>query len=395
MRYHRGTVLSLIALVLALVMFSGSLTPQGGKVMATTTREQIDQTQRERDELNNRRGEVQEDIDEMKGEQKTLKGTLNKLNAQLTEVADNLQDLEDQIEDKKREIEETQEALAEAKDTEETQYEDMIARVRKMYEHNDTNYANMFIGSVFNAGSFADALYAADGFEKIAAYDKRKLEEFKENRRLIEEREQELQQEKLALDELRLNAETEKNKVTGLIGQTATSISEYADQISDAEKQALAYEEEIRKKDEDLEALWAKLKEELALSEAAAKGEWRDISEVTFAEGDRYLLANLIYCEAGGEPYAGQLAVGSVVINRVLSGEFPDSVVGVIYQNRQFTPVASGRLELALASNKATLACYQAADEAMAGVSNVGNCVFFRTPIEGLNGISIGGHIFY
>ncbi len=116
---------------------------------------------------------------------------------------------------------------------------------------------------------------------------------------------------------------------------------------------------------------------------------------MTFADGDRYLLANLIYCEAGGEPYAGQVAVGAVVINRLLSSKFPDTITGVIYQNKQFSPVASGRLALALANNKATAACYQAADEAMAGVSNVGDCYFFRTPIEGLTGISIGGHIFY
>ena len=131
------------------------------------------------------------------------------------------------------------------------------------------------------------------------------------------------------------------------------------------------------------------------MSQAAANAAWRDISEVSFADGDRYLLANLIYCEAGGEPYAGQLAVGSVVINRVLSSQYPDSVVGVIYQNKQFSPVGSGRLALALAENRATEKCYQAADEAMAGITNVGNCVYFRTPIEGLTGISIGGHIFY
>lgn len=131
------------------------------------------------------------------------------------------------------------------------------------------------------------------------------------------------------------------------------------------------------------------------MSQAAANGKWRNISEVGFAEGDRRLLANLIYCEAGGEPYSGQVAVGSVVINRVLSSKFPDTVVGVIYQSGQFSPVASGRLDLALAADKATDSCYKAADEAMAGVTNVGNCVYFRTPIEGLSGISIGGHIFY
>ena len=131
------------------------------------------------------------------------------------------------------------------------------------------------------------------------------------------------------------------------------------------------------------------------LSQLAAASAWRDISEVAFADGDRYLLANLIYCEAGGEPYAGKLAVGSVVINRVLSSVYPDTVVGVIYQRKQFSPVGSGRLALALAENRATAACYQAADEAMSGVTNVGNCVYFRTPIEGLTGTSIGGHIFY
>lgn len=400
MRHAKGMLSVLFALVLigtpaADEIFPNSILPGGGKVYATSTREQIDETQRQKNELENKRNEVQEDIDNLRGERSTLKGELNKLNAQLTEISENLADLEDQIARKEQEIDDTQEALEKAIDTEEQQYADMITRVRKMYERNDTSFFNVFVETVFHVGKFSDALNAADDFERVAAYDKLKLEEYQENRALIEEHEAMLQREMVELDNLHLAAEAEKNKVSGLIGQTSNSISAYNGQISAAEAQALQYEAEIKKAEEDLEALWKKLAEELARSNAAANGTWRDISEVTFAEGDRYLLANLIYCEAGAEPYEGQLAVGSVVINRVLSGEFPDSVVGVIYQNRQFSPVASGRLGLALASNKATLQCYQAADEAMAGVSNVGNCVYFRTPIDGLNGISIGGHVFY
>ena len=119
------------------------------------------------------------------------------------------------------------------------------------------------------------------------------------------------------------------------------------------------------------------------------------IAQAGVSPQDVDLLAALIQCEAGGEPYDGQLAVASVVINRVRSSVYPNTVVGVIYQNKQFSPVASGRLELALATNKATSRCYQAADEAMSGVTNVGNCVYFRTPVEGLTGINIGGHVFY
>lgn len=386
-------VLTVLALTVALNPDGG--TPGAMPVMATGTREQIDQTQREKDQLEGKRDELEEDIQGLKGERNTLKGELNQLNTKLFEISRNLEDLEEQIRDKEQEIEDTQAALEEAKETEADQYENMILRVRKMYERNDASYLNAFVGTLLDTGSFADMLNTADSFEKIASYDKMQLDEFKENRRLIEEHENLLQQEKRDLDGLKLEAETEKSKVSGLVGQISNSIATYSDQISEAEQQALAYEAEIKKKEEDLEYLRKKLAEEMAMSQEAAGGEWRDISEVTFAEGDRKLLANLIYCEAGAEPYAGQLAVGSVVINRVLSEKFPDSVVGVIYQNRQFSPVASGRLSLALGENRATADCYRAADEAMAGVTNVGTCVYFRTPIDGLTGISIGGHIFY
>ena len=137
------------------------------------------------------------------------------------------------------------------------------------------------------------------------------------------------------------------------------------------------------------------LAEEIEKSKLAARSKWRDISEVTFTEEDRYLLANLIYCEAGNQPYAGQVAVGAVVINRVLSSVFPNTVSGVIYQYNQFAPVLDGHLALALAEDRATSACYKAADEAMIGYTNVGQCVFFRTPIPGLTGQQIGDHIFY
>ena len=142
--------------------------------------ERLAQAEREKKDLENRQDQKQEDIDRLKGEQNTLKGKLKNLNTQLTEVANNLEDLENRIEQKEQEIADTQVALEEAKIIEADQYADMIARVRKMYERNDTSYMNLFIGSVLDAGSFSDALYTEDGFEKVAAYDKRKLAEFKD-----------------------------------------------------------------------------------------------------------------------------------------------------------------------------------------------------------------------
>lgn len=380
-----------VLLAILLLMRELPFNPVSLAAETSSTWQKIDEVNREKDELENKLDAQQDDINGLKGEKKTLQGELNTLNGQLTEIGERLQELEEQIRDKEQEIADTQEALAEAVETEEWQYQCMVIRVQSMYESSDVSYVN----ALLTADSFSDILNVADWFEEIADYDQKKLAEFKETRQLVEETQARLQSEKIELDNLKVSAEAEKNKVAGLISQTAGSISRYADQIEDAERKALEYEAEIKKKEEDLEYLRKKLEEEMAMSQAAANATWRDISEVDFAEGDRRLLANLIYCEAGGEEYEGQLAVGSVVINRVLSSKYPDTVVGVIYQKSQFSPVGSGRLDLALTYDKATASCYKAADEAMSGVTNVGNCVYFRTPIDGLTGIRIGGHIFY
>ncbi len=383
-----------IAVLCAVALLTGAVDSASGPVVVfatSATRDKINRTQREKDNLEDELDRTQENLDQLEGKRDTLEKELNYLNAQLSSVVANLEELERQIKEKVQEIADTQAALEEARATEEWQYESMVILVRCMYEQPGENY----LEALLTAGSFAEVLNMADRIEKMVAYDQRMLEAYKENRMLIEEQEARLQEEKIELEELQARAQEQKDKVDGMISQTSSSIAKYGNQISAAEQKALAYEAQIKEKEKDLEYLNKVLAEEIAKSQAAANGVWRDISEVSFAEGDKKLLANLIYCEAGAEPYDGKVAVGSVVINRVLSSQYPDTVVGVIYQSRQFSPVASGRLDLALATDIANNDCYRAAEEAMSGISNVGSCVYFRTPIEGLNGINIGGHVFY
>lgn len=356
------------------------------------TKRQLEEANENRKNLKNELGEINSQLGNLKDKQTGLKDKLDGLNDDLTEVSGNLAELEEKIDDKLREIDDTNRALEEARKTEEQQYSSMVQRMRYMYEQrSDAGLMNAIAGT----STIADMVNIADYYAAVSVYDKGKLAEFKETRILIETHEKQLQREREDLEALRDETAEEKGRVSGLISSTNQNLSATASQISDAEAEALAKEAEIKKADEDIDTLQKKLAEEIAMSRRAAESVWRDISEVEFDEGDRYLLANLIYCEAGNQPYDGQVAVGAVVINRVLSSVYPDTVVGVIYQNKQFSPVASGRLALALAENKATASCYKAADEAMAGNTNVGNCVYFRTPIEGLSGIQIGGHIFY
>lgn len=107
------------------------------------------------------------------------------------------------------------------------------------------------------------------------------------------------------------------------------------------------------------------------------------------------LLAALIHCEARGESYEGKLAVGAVVMNRVRSGAYPDSIHAVIYASGQFTPALSGKVNKVLESGKINPECITAAEEAISGVSNVGDATHFRRNNGTRQGIVIGNHVFY
>lgn len=385
--YRKNKIAVLFAVILCFCTLSQTL-----QVNATeSTRKQLEEAKEKKKQSENELGDTKDDIAEMNEEKFSLQGELNTLNNQLSEVSNNLQDLEEQIDNKETEIENTLIELQVAKETETSQYASMKKRVQFIYEKQNFVLIDMLLG----ATSFADFLNQNDYIEQLSAYDRKMFLKYIETRKNVEAKEAILEEERTQLEDYKVKAQAEQSRVSGLVSQTSGTIKQYANDISDAEERAQALEDQIKEQEADIKALEAKLAEEIRLSKLASQSAWRDISEVTFAEGDRYLLANLIYCEAGGEPYEGKVAVGAVVINRVLSSVYPDTVVGVIYQNRQFSPVASGRLALALAEGKATAACYQAADEAMSGYSNVGNCVYFRTPIPGLSGINIGGHVFY
>ena len=392
------TVCMLFALLLVAVPFTVHATEE--------TREKIDKAEREKKETESKLDETEENLDKLNEQKDSLQGALSTLNTELSQVSNNLSDLEMKITDKEAEIEALHEEIAQVQEEldiaiqlKDEQYEAMKRQIKFIYERSDNLYLELF----FSAGSFSDFLNKNNYIEQLSAYEEKVLQQYKDAQAAMEEKEEELhlamerlEKDKEELDEYKVQVVAEQSRVSGLVSKTSNSINATASQISEAEAEALAYEQKIKEQEENITALKAKLAEEIRMAQLASESSWRDISEVSFAEGDRYLLANLIYCEAGGEPYNGQVAVGAVVMNRVLSSVFPNTVTGVIYQSRPFSPVASGRLALALAEGKATASCYQAADEAMKGSTNVGNCVYFRTPVEGVTPkYRIGGHIFY
>jgi SH3-like domain-containing protein len=106
------------------------------------------------------------------------------------------------------------------------------------------------------------------------------------------------------------------------------------------------------------------------------------------------LLAALIQCEAGNQPYEGKLAVGAVVMNRVKSGAYPSSIYGVIYASGQFTPALNGHVAGVYNSGRINDSCVQAAQAAINGETTVGSALHFRR-VNGREGIVIGAHVFW
>lgn len=106
------------------------------------------------------------------------------------------------------------------------------------------------------------------------------------------------------------------------------------------------------------------------------------------------LLAALIQCEAGAYNYEGCLAVGAVVMNRVRSPAYPNTISGVIYASGQFTPARNGRMNARYASNISPV-CVQAATDALNGGTNVGAATHFRRWNGVTPGILIANQVFY
>lgn len=129
-------------------------------------------------------------------------------------------------------------------------------------------------------------------------------------------------------------------------------------------------------------------------------------STMSVSNEEIYLLACIIDWEAAYEPYEGKLAVANVVLNRVRSSNYPNSITGVIYQKSQFSGASDGaggssaKFQNRLNSGIRTQECMDAALEALSGKNNIGGYTSFRmVSITNLSAMSdyviIGGHVFH
>ena len=120
-------------------------------------------------------------------------------------------------------------------------------------------------------------------------------------------------------------------------------------------------------------------------------------SSSKYTSSDLYLLAKTIYAEARGESYTGQVAVGAVILNRVKSSKFPNTISGVVYQKHAFTAVSDGQIKL-----EPDKTAMNAAQDAMNGWDPTYGCLYYYNPAVATSSwifgrqtvTTIGKHIF-
>ena len=182
---------------------------------------------------------------------------------------------------------------------------------------------------------------------------------------------------------------------------------ERADEARQYKKQLDSATKEIEDKKHTIELLEQRINDFQSNSNSTEKGPDKDEmvkfamqakekaereAREAYVRANQELLASIIYCEAGNQPYEGQVAVGAVIMNRVKSGSYPNSIEEVIYQSGQFGPAATGWLNRVRSSKGYSQTALQAAGDALNGSNPIGNCLYFD---QGGAGMKIGAHYFH
>lgn len=335
-----------------------------------TTQEDYDANNKELESLRARQNEINSDI--------------ASLNQQINDVGNKLSSINSKISEKQMEIDQLQGNIDSLNSSIASQYSAMKLRIKYMYEHNNEDTIELLLASK----SLSEMLVRTEYVAQISDYDRNMLKQLDSTMLTLKNTSTQLENDLSQLTALRSEAQTQVSDLNGLLSSAQSAYASNADDISQSEALALEYEKK-------LEA------ERIAREQAAIDSIISSSNDVIigtpmeYTDTDLAMLAAIIECEAGNQPYEGLLAVGSVIVNRVNNPRFDNTIAGVIYAPYQFSPVASGRFAIVLARG-ATARCVEAAKAVLDGNINI-NALYFR-PYSGsadLKGTVIGDHVFY
>ena len=282
-------------------------------------------------------------VDSLEKQTNGLQNQLDSLNQDLTSLSAEITDLASKIEDTDASVQKAELDLAAAKLDEQLQYDAMKKRIKYMYETGNTSLLQI----IFSSESMGDFLNKAEFVKNITEYDRNMLDELQKVHELVAKKDSDLKAEQASLAEMKTNLDQQEQELNDKISSTSGELQ--------ASSEALA-----------------KAKEAQAAAAAALKKKQEE------------------------DNYDGILAVATVIMNRVASPLYPNTISGVVYQSGQFAPTWDGSLSRVLQRGPVSL-CYQVAQEALGGarLASVSGCYQFRSASTGMSGINVGGNVFF
>lgn len=323
-----------------------------------------------------------DDVDTLEQDKEDLENNLSSLNKELSGLSKDIDSISSEIHDMNTRISELQEELAIAKGEEDARYAAMKTRIQYMYENGSTNLLEI----LFSASSLPEFIKRAEYFATITEYDRQEAKKLASTREAISQKETQLTEEKEHLTVLLDDLDKKETTLRSKISSTSSELSTYTAKLEKARKEA--------KKTEDV--LNEEVKPVAPPQEAPEDPDDTKEPEkdYTATASDLELFGALIECEAGSSNYEGMLAVASVVVNRMKHSNYPDTLRGVIFQSGQFPPAHNGKVDKILERGVKD-SCLKAAQDALNGKNNVGDCLSFRSASSGHVGTIIGDNVFF
>lgn len=340
---------------------------------------------------------------------KKMENDLSKLKKNKAAITNELSAATASLQSTVKEIEATQKELGISKARAIGHYELMKKRIKYIYESSSGDFMSMLL----EAESMADLLNKADFISSVNEYDRSMLEKLRQIQADIAKKEKLLLKQQKNLNSQKKTLSKKYSQLTSMITDKSNDLAAYEKKLAEAKAAAEAAERLQREKEEAQKRAEEEKKQQEQNKKPPSNEENNNNNSKPdnkpdnkpgkpnkpsrpAAVEDVALFAGILECEAGSSNRAGLLAVATVIMNRLESPSFPNTLSGVIYQSGQFSPTWTGKLDKVLARGPKPL-CYSVAKSALAGARHekVLNCYSFRASFTGVPGITIGGNTFF
>ncbi len=406
MRKNVTAVVTAVLVAFAGISLPGAFGMQSLASSVSELKQKQDETQKKLDANEDKRDEKAEELQDLKDEAKEIEGSLNELNTQLSAIDEKISSANEDINESQQEIDKLQSRMDELEKKQAERFEIMKQHIVFFYENKNQMDVTALL---LKSRSFAEFLNRTEFLSAIVEYDKKLINECEAAREEMQEDADALELYQERMKSRKKDLKTSQKEMDVLIASVKSEADENeknrektSDELSKIDSKIVSLKMDMKALEASVAEAQAEEARRLAEALAAMEEEQGGREDTTGAyaasASDVTLLAATIEAEAGNQSKYGQQAVASVIMNRVKSSLFPNTIYGVITQEKQFASYRSGMVDAYIEKGPSDV-CMEVAQAAIDG-ERVGDWLFFMTveyaDYYGITGYDvIGDHAFF